>query len=359
MRRDLLRLTVAVDAKLGPDLRALLLVGGYARGEGGAVETPTGFAPYNDYDLIAVMRRGEAAARATLTELGERWTRELGVAVDFWVVSEELAASPPATLFWLDVALGGVRVLSGDPAVIDGAKRLRPRAVPLDEAGRLLANRAVGLALSNLAPCLDQVAERHIHKMVLAVGDARLLAADRYHGTVRERRDELARLAPSPAIGPELVEAYAAAAAFRERPDLHHRGGAELERWYAASRERLARWHLDFEAQRAGTPRTPLGYATVPGRLYGPLPDTSPARAFASALRASLRLHIPLLPWIGHPRERVARAAVALAYAPCDRAARAVAARLLGARALGPDLERMVHDDDLRSALLALIPFGG
>jgi hypothetical protein len=351
---DLRRLTAWTVSALGSDLRTLLLAGGYARGEGGVVHTPGGFRAYNDYDLVAIVDRGAERLRAMLTQQAMQWSREVGVHVDLWAIDAERLARPPRTLFWLDVALGGGRVLHGDPRVLTALASLTPRLVPIEEAGRLLANRAVGLALSELpgAYAMPAVRARHIHKAVLAVGDARLLAANRYPGTQRKRLAELIRLAGSPGISDDLLAAYADALVFRARPDLWAPPlGATHDAWYRAQLERVARWHFEFEAFRVGAPSDPLEFASWSGKLYPHLPDVRPGAGVVRSFSAARRGVAPLLPWLGHPRERLARVAVLLAYASRDPAARDAAARLLGASSGG-------RDDELRERLLTLMPWG-
>jgi hypothetical protein len=65
-----------------------------------------------------------------------------------------------------------------------------------------------------------------------------------------------------------------------------------------------------------------------------------------------MRRKTPLTPWLGHPRERLARVAVALAYAPDDANCHAIATRLLG---LGSD----ASGDAIGRALLDLTEVGG
>jgi len=353
IRIDLRYVAREVSSALGARLVALILVGGYARGEGGCVEGPTGLRPYNDYDLVAVVRGRAASAHAPLHEVAARCSARVGVEVYLWPISDRLAAAPPPTLFWLDVALGGARVLVGSPGIIDGARGIQPRDVPLSETARLLGNRAVGLALSRLAPRFDGAAVRHVHKAVLAVGDAKLLVLDRYRGAVRQRLAELQRFATAPSVGAELVRRYAEAVAFRERPDRYARApGPEASAWYASAVERIGAWHLELEALRAGTPTDPHGYATFPRPMFGELPDVGGARALAASLYAAARLSLPASPWVGHPRERLARVAVALAYGPRHGPTRDHAARLLG-------VDERATDAALREALVRLIPFGG
>ncbi len=330
-----------VQATLGAELRSLALVGSYARGEGGAVERPgePGLWPYNDLDFVAVVPSGARKLRKRLHALCAAWTRELGIDVDVWPANAALLESPPATLFWLDVSLGGARVLRGDSLLFKRLK-LAPRQVPLDEAGRLLANRATGLALSNLEAG-DEPMLRHAHKSALACGDALLLAADRYRPNLRARLEELRSLEAAPGVGPRLVERYADALRYRERPDrwrpngLHP--GSSITGWYAAAREELAGWHLAFESFRRGAPREPAAFAKFAEPLYPRLPDVRAGGALLASLRASAQGGFPLFPFLGHPRERLARASVALAYGHRDPPARGAAAALLGLPANAAD----------------------
>ena len=318
-----------------------------------AVEHELG--PYNDYDLVAVVRGPARPLGARLARVAEAQSAARGVDVDLWPLAEHDLGRVPRTLFWLDAGRGGVRVVGGDARLLDRLTRHAPRDIPVEELGRLLANRAVGLALTNLErePDRDLRRARHGHKAVLACGDARLLAAHRYPATVAARAVELEGLVAAPGIGPELVVAYHDAARFRARPDLWRPASESLPHWYERILALVRDRHLGFEAWRVGAPREPLAAARWTGRFYPELPDVRPGGSAVSALRAAVRERVPLWPWVGHPRERLARAAIALAYAPDDRDARSVAARLLG-HAPEPHT-----DDALHARLGVLARLGG
>jgi hypothetical protein len=352
--RDLEAIGEAVAARLGPRLHALLLLGGYARGEGGVVAKAGELGPFNDYDLVVLVRGRARPLREPLRALGHALASRVGVDVDLFPLAEGDLSRVPPTLLWLDAALGGVRVVRGPAGAAGRIPRFTARRVPLDEAGRLLANRAAGLALSNLAPLAGNEARaaRHGHKAALACGDAILLACDRYRPTHAEKLVELERLQGAPRVDADLVAAYRDAVAFRARPDRWRPPGGDLAWWYAGARALAARVHLGFEAWRAGAPPDPGGLAAWRGRLFPDLPDVRVGAAPLSALRAALAGAAPLRPYLGHPRERLARAAAALAYAPGDPAARAAAAALLGAPPGAPDA--VLHE-----RLSALIPRGG
>jgi hypothetical protein len=349
--RDLRTIAEAVSERIGPRLRAVLLVGGYARHEGSVVARDGELGPYNDYDLIAVVDGGPPRFQRALAAIGAELGSSLGVEVDLWPVSARSLHRVPPTLFWLDVSLGGAELVAGDAEVLARLRPLVPRGVPLDECGRLLANRATGLALSNLeARDHDQRRARHAHKAVLAAGDVRLVAADRYRGTVAERSDELDRLALAPGVGRELAAAYRDATRFRARPDTWEPPDGDLGAWYETTVARVAAWHLGFEHWRVGSPVTPLAFARWRGRVYPSPPDVRRGVALLASVRAAAKRELPLFPWVGHPRERLARASVALAYGADDRACRLEAACLLGVDAEDAGGGRVLSEALLRSS---------
>ena len=320
--------TAALELAEGvPGVLAVALVGSYARGEGGAVLRGGRLAPDNDYDLVAFVAGGARSVQRRLRDACATISDRLGFEVEGWAVGAAEVQRLPATLFWLDARRDGLRLLWGDASLLARMPLLSPRQVPLEECGRLLANRAVGLALSNLEPPVDtRRMARHAHKAVRACGDALLLAADRYQPRQSQRAAQLEALRGAPAVGEELAEAYRDAVAFASRPDLW-RPSIDFSDWYAKMRALAGRAHLAFEAWRVATPMQPQAFARWPGRLYPHMPDVRVA-AFA-AIQAAVAGVAPLWPYLGHPRERLARAAVALAY-DHDGQSREPACRLLG-----------------------------
>lgn len=350
IERDLARITQRIRAAAGQRLVALLLVGGYGRGEGGTVGEGEHAAAHNDYDLVAVCPESSRPLAASLHAAAGELSRELGVDVDVHVVSPELVAHPPKTLFWLDVSLGGRRVLFGDESIVATSSPIAVRDIPLDECARLLANRATGIALSRLAgPSARPLeAARHIHKAVLACGDARMVAADRYVLKVADRARVMADMSRGGVIPDGLAAAYRDAAAFRMRPDRWPLP-SDIDAWFDDMSARIAAWHMEFESLRLGqevearsfSRRTEPVYLAHVDRMRLGLP---------SALRATARGKAPLFPYLGHPRERLARVSVALAYLDAS-VAMVEAKRLFGLDADAP--ASVVH-----AALIALRDVG-
>ena len=195
------RLADDVRHALGDDLLALILGGGYGRGEGGVVTVAGEERPYSDLDLFLLTRSGRPLGDK-LAAVAERAERELGVEVDF---SRPLTLADvrrwPPRLMWRELLDGHV-VLSGpDDILTANAPESLQRPLPAIEATCLLLNRGACLLWAwrvardvEPAPDADFV-RRNDFKLRLALGDALLIAHGR-HATAYAGRDALLAQTP-------------------------------------------------------------------------------------------------------------------------------------------------------------------
>jgi hypothetical protein len=197
---------VAALNLVGPEkLEALVLGGGYGRGHGGVLKTPTGDAPYNDLEFYVFVRGNpvlnEARYRKRLADLGELLSPKAGLHVEFKVDSLAKLRESPVSLFSYDL-VSGHRVIHGAHHVFAGCEHHydAQRIVPA-EAPRLLLNRCSGLLLVKelllgntlTNPQCDFIG-RNLAKARLALGDALLAVEGRYHWDCRERGPRLREL---------------------------------------------------------------------------------------------------------------------------------------------------------------------
>jgi hypothetical protein len=195
-----------VRALVSPsDLEALLLAGGYGRGEGGVLRTAGGEAPYNDLEFYLLLRGNcrlnERGYGRALHAIAEELRPAAGVELEFKILSlAKLERSPP-NMFYYDLLVGH-RCLWGDTDLLARcAHHCAPEKIPPSEATRLLMNRCSGLLFSLVKltastftrECADFVARNHA-KAQLAFGDAILAAVGQYHWSCRERHGRLERL---------------------------------------------------------------------------------------------------------------------------------------------------------------------
>ncbi|MSU58573.1 MAG: hypothetical protein EXS35_10405 [Pedosphaera sp.] len=190
------------------ELEAIVLGGGYGRGQGGVLKSETGDAPYNDLEFYVFVRGNtvlnDRRHRAALTALGEVLSPEAGLHVEFKIISAEKLRGDRVTMFSYDL-VAGHRVVFGDEKIFTGCEHhLAAEKIPMHEATRLLLNRCTGLLfaearLRKLALNPDDVdfIGRNVAKAQLAFGDVALVVFGEYHGSVIERRARLEKLAPA------------------------------------------------------------------------------------------------------------------------------------------------------------------
>lgn len=182
IQRDLGYVARRVHAQ-DPHLVALVLTGGFSRGEG----TTRHGEPVNDYDLLAVRER--PGGGLFYRQAGLRLTEELGIEIDLLPVWRARLPYVGRKLFWLDVRMGG-RIVSGDPDALRRMRGFSATQVSRAEIARLLGNRAAGMLLS--LPSEGEPPDPHQRdlqatKAVLAAMDATLIHRSLYTAKMRDR----------------------------------------------------------------------------------------------------------------------------------------------------------------------------
>ena len=190
---------------VGPrNLEALLLGGGYGRGEGGVLKTEDGERPYNDlefYVFVAGNRlRNQRRHGAALHALARTLASSAGVDVEFKITSMAHWRRCAISMFSYDLMLGHHSLGRGPAEFTDCEHHFQAQNIPLAEATRLLMNRFSGLlfAQEKLAARpftveASDFVERNLAKAQLALGDAVLAARGQYHWSCLERQERLQR----------------------------------------------------------------------------------------------------------------------------------------------------------------------
>jgi hypothetical protein len=338
--------------------RALVLFGGYGRGEGGVVEARGAEVPHNNLDLLLV----------TDTELGAETRRRIdqalaglesryGVELDWSTLSARRLARQPGRVVWYDLRHGH-RTLLGDARLVPNLLHHDVEDVPPADFRNLLTNRG-SLLLINRAIRerghtglrAVEVMARHASKAVIGHGDVALYQRGQYHWSYCEK---LRRIEAVDGISSVLRRAYRWAADYRFRPTPEALDEAELARREADLLPTLAEVHLEFERFRLGLPELAwAGYLRAAGRAEFRASGTT-LRELGRRARELLRARDP-----GEGLGMVARLAIMsmdpisrlsllypfVAYGVGTDAERDVVARVLRAR--GPD------PAELRRAYLA------
>lgn len=210
-----------------PELAGVCLGGGYGRGEGGVCVGPDGVPRlFNDLDFFVFSsgagRRRKREIDRAVEPVARRWTRALGIDVDFGPVKNTGDLGRVSHTLMFQELKHGYWQVCGEADVLAALPALRESELPPLEGARLLLNRGMGLLMA--AERVRDGAEdagfvlRNLNKAVLGGAEAQLICAHRYRWRARERLEAFGALAAERGLAPERVQEYAAALEFRRTP---------------------------------------------------------------------------------------------------------------------------------------------
>ncbi|HTB81349.1 MAG TPA: hypothetical protein VK717_10730 [Opitutaceae bacterium] len=310
-------------------LQAVLLGGGYGRGEGGVLRTREGEHPYNDLEFYVCLRGNrhlnERRHHLPLKVLGEILAPMAGAEIEFKITSLAELRRNRISMFSYDLLMGHRRLL-GDAGLLLGLTHHQIAGeIPAAEATRLLMNRCSGLLFAQerleraefTATDADFV-QRNIAKAELAFGDAVLTAHGQYHWSCQERHRRLQRLITTETIS------------WLDNVRLRHMAGLQFKLYperSTASRDALQarqtavvalglRVWLWQERRRLDTP-----FASASDYAWSRLdkcPETDWRRNALVNLKTGGAGSLFKFHPFRHPRERVLRVLSLLLWAPAD-----------------------------------------
>ncbi|HEY2329386.1 MAG TPA: hypothetical protein VGI63_06190 [Verrucomicrobiae bacterium] len=305
---------------------ALLLGGGYGRGEGGVLKTASGDRPYNDLEFYVFVRGNnwlnEQRFDQKLRRLAHELTPEAGVEVEFKIISTTKLRRSPASIFYYDLVVGH-RKLLGDENLLVGCEHHRDaKNIPLSEATRLLMNRCSGLlfAREKLEQAVFTTVEadyvcRNLAKAQLACGDAVLTAYGQYHWSCLKRHERLRLMSAAQFPWPgALQQHHNAGVKFKLHPHRTPLSRDTLQAQHDNIVAFVLKVWLWLESRRLG-----LHFTSARNYALNPLdkcPGTNPwrnrlvnAKGFGASAFFSKR-------GSRHPRERILNALALLLWEP-------------------------------------------
>lgn len=194
-----LDLAVTTLNRLYCEPAAIVLYGGYGRGEGSWVNGPNGWRPYNDYDFLVVggkqapVEEVRSACSALAARFGLRW-------VDITRVPRWRLRVIRPSIFVYDLRHGS-RVVAGRPDILEEVRTPSAANIPVREAWVLFCTRMwtflgsiPGSVREDLAGEDARFFRNQMAKAVLAAVDALLLIDGHYHTSYAERVARSVRL---------------------------------------------------------------------------------------------------------------------------------------------------------------------
>jgi rhamnosyltransferase len=271
-------------------LQALVLAGGYGRGEGGVLRTKAGDQPYNDLEFYVFLTGNrfwnERAFNLPLDELGRNLSSNAGVHVEFKIDSLSRMRRCAVSLFTYDLVAAHRLLVGAESVFCDCEQHLEANDIPISEASRLLLNRFSGLLLAreilrksssaqNSEPnanserrnstiqdnqrtklSIEQAdfVGRNLAKAQLCLGDAILVAFRQHHWSCVQRHRRLQRVGilESQSWLEEVKKNHEAGVQFKLHPQKIFKSIAEFEEEFKALRSLALKVWLWLENRRLG-----------------------------------------------------------------------------------------------------------
>lgn len=240
---------------------ALIMLGGYGRGEGG-VETVNGVErPHNNLDFLLLMRgRSDAEAqnrlKARLDELLAPLAERYGIGIELGVISVWKLRWSPCLVMWYDMRCGHKTIL-GDERQLERllSRFSADRIIPSDVLW-LLVNRGTHVVINDLLlerGALSAEERRFVVKLtmkaIIGYGDALLFFRGKYHWSYQEKAR---RMKDQGGVDEGFRRVYDAAIAFRFRPCYEAYTARDLAAWMEELRPLFLSVYVASESARLG-----------------------------------------------------------------------------------------------------------
>lgn len=252
-----------IAAVAPPDsYKAVLLIGGYGRGEGGVERRDGQELPHNNLDFLMLAQNQNAEQRAKLKQAVDARLRPIaereGLGLDFGIVPVDTLRHSPCLVMWYDMRFGHKTIL-GDASFVPSLTQFDVQYIEPADVRNLLVNRGTLFVINQMLlerAELDEQARRtivkHAVKGIIGYGDALLFSLGQYHWSYQEKQR---RMRASKHVPEAFRSLYDQALEFRFSPDYARYPGEDLRAWSASLPSQLAPVHLRFEAFRLRDPK--------------------------------------------------------------------------------------------------------
>jgi hypothetical protein len=190
------------------DVEALILVGGFGRGEGGVIIVDDIVKPINDYDIVVVSE--EKILPQKINKIRKKLAEEIGIWwVDISIFNKRKLQKLKTSIYSYDLKYGGI-VFFGNPEILNLIPRMVASKIPLIDGEYLFITRL----WTFLGPFSTEFLNRKLtkdesfflanqmSKAILACVDVLLLSKGCYHVSYAERNKIVKN------IFPDMVEYF-------------------------------------------------------------------------------------------------------------------------------------------------------
>ena len=267
---------------------AVVLIGGYGRGEGGVDRSDGHERPHNNLDLLVIT--GDAGASAlqqakqALQEAVAPISREHNIDIDTSAVAASSLRSSPSLVIWYDMRFGH-KTIMGDESFVPSLTHFDLPRIPPWDVRNLLVNRGTLLVINKLLieragleEPLRRLIVKHAMKAIIGYGDALLFFRGDYHWSYLEKQRRMRARSDVP---PAFQELYDEAMEFRFEPDYARYLNRDPAEWMDELCAQLAPIHLECESARLGAEGLEWGTYSTTAIRHALFDDVGSPRAWA------------------------------------------------------------------------------
>ena len=239
------------------DYEALIMLGGYGRGEGGVVIENGIEKPHNNFDFILISKnlddKQNEKLKQKLMVVLNVIIKEIGIGIDLSVISKNKLKNASCRIIWYDMRFGHKTIL-GNEKFVPALERFTIPKIPDWDARNLLVNRGTLMIINDLLMEKEHLDERflklvikHVVKAIIGYGDTLLYFLDDYSWSYEQKQKNMRKRDD---VDIEFKEIYEEAMNFRFQPDYPGFMKKDLKNWMEILRKHFEKIFLICESKR-------------------------------------------------------------------------------------------------------------
>lgn len=249
-------------------IQAIILTGGYGRGEGGAYKNKEGYQLVNDLDLAVFVQKNYCHIKRKYTHQLEKMSADLqpyakGIKqIDIIITNSWAYRFVPNLVHYYEIK-NGYKTIYGTLNLTRIMPRLEAENLPVFDGNNYFLNRGSGMLLpaiysltNNLDnPKLRENFQIETQKACLAMGDAILLMAKQYHYSYQQRLQRFKIFEKYNNVVPEhlwkkVSTLYCQSSERKLRPSFEWTSNEEMVEQWSDVRNTFGEFFLWFESKR-------------------------------------------------------------------------------------------------------------
>ncbi|MFT5662456.1 MAG: hypothetical protein ACI9TV_003113 [Sulfurimonas sp.] len=238
---------------------ALILIGGYGRGEGGIVLEHGIYHPHNNLDLLYIHHDYiNPSKKALVNTLLQVVSKKFNIGIDMSMITKQKLMKLNGLVITYDMRYGH-KTLLGNSDFLKNCESFSLYNIDPIDMRQLLVNRGTLLLINRLLLCKDTLSTeerkliiKHTMKAIIGYGDALLYFNDLYHWSYAQKQSNMAE---STSIDKKIQALYSEAILFRFRPNYDTYLSKDLKLWNKELLEIFSVIHLNCETINLSHPQ--------------------------------------------------------------------------------------------------------